>query len=75
MTEITLTAKIQVIVNESDKETLIRTMSAYVDACNFVSKHVFETHDLVQPSLNRALYKTLRSLDFDLRWRSRSLKP
>lgn len=66
MTEITLTAKIQVIVDKSDKKTLTRTMSAYVDACNFVSKHIFETHDLVQPSLNRALYQTLRS-KFELR--------
>lgn len=61
MTEITLTAKIQVIVNDLNKNSLERTMSVYVDACNFVSKHIFKTHDLVQPSLNRALYQTLRS--------------
>ena len=35
-------------------------MSVYCDACNYVSDHVFRTHDLKQFSLNKILYSTLR---------------
>ena len=35
-------------------------MDAYRQACNFVAKHVFKTHDLKQASLNTALYTELR---------------
>ena len=60
MESITITAKIQIIVTADDKQWLDGTMSAYRAACNYVSGYVFRTHDLKQPSLNKALYSTLR---------------
>ena len=60
MEQLTITAKIQISVNDSDKTLLSNTMSVYSAACNFVSNHVYATHDLKQFSLNQALYTTLR---------------
>lgn len=60
MAQITVTAKIQISVNDTDRVLLNKTMSVYRDACNYVSNYVFRTHDLKQFSLNRALYATLR---------------
>jgi len=60
MEQITITAKIQIITSDTDKILLNDTMAAYRDACNFVSNHIFLTHDLKQFSLNKVLYATLR---------------
>ena len=60
MAEITITAKIQIHPSEADRQSLTETMSAYRRACDFVSGHVFVTHDLSQPSLNRVLYYQIR---------------
>jgi IS605 OrfB family transposase len=60
MNQITLTAKIQISVSESDKVLLDNTMSVYRDACNYVSDYVSRTHDLKQFSLNKVLYFELR---------------
>ena len=60
MDQITVTAKIQISVDTDSKILLDETMSAYSDACNFVSDYVFHTHDLKQFSLNKMLYSTLR---------------
>ena len=60
MEQMTITAKIQIIVAETDKFLLDETMSVYRNACNYVSDYVFRTHDLKQFSLNKALYSTLR---------------
>ena len=60
MEQMTVTAKIQISVNTDSKFLLDETMSAYSDACNFVSDYVFRTHDLKQFSLNKVLYSTLR---------------
>ena len=59
MEQMTITAKIQIIAAETDKFLLDETMSAYRNACNYVSDYVFRTHDLKQFSLNKALYSTL----------------
>ena len=56
----TVTAKLQISVSETNKQDLIMTMKAYTRACNFVSAYIFETHDLKQASVNKALYHTLR---------------
>lgn len=61
MEQLTVTAKIQISVTPNDKVLLDSTMSAYRDACNYVSDYVFRTHDLKQFSLNKALYSELRS--------------
>lgn len=60
MEQFTVTVKVQVITSEADRALLDETMSAYCEACNFVSDHVFRTHDLKQPSLNKKLYVSLR---------------
>ena len=60
MEQITITAKIQIIANNTDKSLLDKTMSVYRNACNYVSNYVFQTHDLKQFSLNKVLYSTLR---------------
>lgn len=60
MEQMTITAKIQIIAADTDKVLLDETMSVYRDACNYVSEHVFRTHDLKQFSLNKALYFILR---------------
>ena len=60
MEQMTVTAKIQISVSTDSKVLLDETMSAYSDACNYVSAYVFRTHDLKQFSLNKALYSTLR---------------
>lgn len=58
--QMTITAKVQIVADDTDKVLLDKTMSVYRDACNFVSEYVFRTHDLKQFSLNKKLYSTLR---------------
>ena len=60
MGEITITAKIQIVPSNDDKLLLNSTMSAYTDACNYVSNYVFQTHNLKQFNLNKVLYSDLR---------------
>ena len=60
MEQMTVTVKIQIVVNKTDKALLDETMSVYRDACNYVSDYVFRTHDLKQFSLNKILYSALR---------------
>lgn len=62
----TLTAKLKIVPTEVDATLLADTMHAYTSACNFASEYIFETHDLVQASLNRALYHNIRT-NFGLR--------
>ena len=61
MEQMTITAKIQIIVSKDDKSLLDKTMDFYCDACNYVSNYIFKTHDLKQFSLNQKLYTSLRS--------------
>ena len=60
MQSITVTAKIQICPDNAEKELLYQTMTAYQKACNFVSGHIFRTHNLKQISLNQELYYDLR---------------
>ena len=60
MEQLTITAKVQIIVINADKTLLEETMSAYCDACNYVSDYVFKTHNLSQVQLNKSLYYDLR---------------
>ena len=60
MEQMTITAKIQISISAKDKPLLDNTMSAYRDACNYVSNYIFRTHDLKQFSLNKVLYSDLR---------------
>ena len=61
MEQMTITAKVQIVVSETDKVLLDETMSAYCDACNYVSDFVFKTHILIQPQLNKVLYYDIRA--------------
>ena len=61
MEQMTITAKIQIIVSKDDKSLFDKTMDSYCDACNYVSNYIFKTHDLKQFSLNQKLYTSLRS--------------
>lgn len=60
MEQMTITAKVQIVAANADKVLLDKTMSVYRDACNYVSNYVFQSHDLKQFSLNKALYSILR---------------
>lgn len=59
--ELTITAKIQILVTPADRSVFDETMSAYRAACNFVSAYIFDTHDLSQASVNKALYYEIRN--------------
>ena len=54
--EQTVTAKIQIKPDSQAKQMLEQAMSAYKDACNFVAGYVFETHQLKQIPLQKAVY-------------------
>lgn len=41
--EQTITAKLQILVNPSDKQILCDTMKAYSDACNYVSEYIYKS--------------------------------
>ena len=56
----TVTAKIQVIVTLEQRQLLDETLETYRNACNFIANYVYQTHDLKQFSLNKALYYRLR---------------
>ena len=66
MEQMTVTAKIQISVDADNQVLLNKTMSAYSDACNYVSDYIFNTKNLKQFSLNQILYSTLRE-QFGLR--------
>ena len=66
MEQMTVTAKIQISVDADNQVLLSKTMSAYSDACNYVSEYIFNTKNLKQFSLNQVLYSTLRE-QFGLR--------
>ena len=66
MEQVTVTAKIQISVDADNQVLLSKTMSAYSDACNYVSEYIFNTKNLKQFSLNQVLYSTLRE-QFGLR--------
>ena len=58
--QMTVTAKIQLVVSAGNCELLDSTANAYRNACNFVSEYIFRTHNLKQFSLNKELYYEIR---------------
>ena len=58
--QFTITAKIQIKVEPEQRPLLDETLDTYRQACNYVSNYVYQTHDLKQPSINKALYYALR---------------
>ena len=61
MQKMTVTIKIQLCPNDTNKILLNNTMSAYRVACNVVSEYIFQSHDLNQSSVNTAVYHYLRN--------------
>lgn len=60
--EQTITAKLQILVNPSDKQILCDTMKAYSDACNYVSKYIYKTHNLSRYSVQEDTYYQVREI-------------
>ena len=61
--EISLTSKLRIVFqSEADRKSAYDTMTAYRDACNFVSQYIFD-HDFVlkQNELQSVLYHELRN--------------
>lgn len=58
--QFTVTAKIQIVVTFEQRKLLDETLDVYRNACNFVANYVYQTHDLKQFLLNKALYYRLR---------------
>lgn len=58
----TITAKIQILVNPSDKQMLCNTMKAYSDACNYVSDYIYKTHNLSRYSIQKDTYYQVREI-------------
>jgi len=44
--QITVTAKIQVIVTSEQRKVLEKTMQTYCDACNYVANYIYQAHNL-----------------------------
>ena len=58
----TVTAKLQILVNPSDKQILCDTMKAYSDACNYVSEYIYKTHNLSRYSVQEDTYYQVREV-------------
>ena len=58
--ELTITAKVQIIVSSEQGYQIDKTMEIYRQACNFVSEYVFRIHELRYLPLHNALYTDLR---------------
>ena len=58
----TITAKIQILVNPSDKQMLCDTMKAYSDACNYVSDYIYKTHNLSRYNIQEDTYYLVREI-------------
>lgn len=62
----TITAKLQILVNPSDRQILHDTMKAYSNACNYVSDYIYKTHNLSRYSVQEDTYYNVRD-SFGLR--------
>lgn len=58
--EQTITAKLQILVNPSDRDNICSTMKAYSDACNYVSEYIYRTHNLSRYSIQENTYYQVR---------------
>ena len=58
----TVTAKLQILVNPSDRQILRDTMKAYSDACNYVSEYIYKSHNLSRYSVQENTYYQIREI-------------
>jgi len=56
----TITAKLQIAVDENDKQLLHDTMRAYASACDYVAGYVYETHNLNRYQVQQDTYHQVR---------------
>ena len=57
---VSVVAKIKLLPTQEQSDTLLKTMRAYADACNYVSEYIFNSHVLSKDKLNKALYRSVR---------------
>lgn len=58
----TVTAKLQILINSSDKQIIYDTMKAYSNACNYVSEYIYKTHNLSRYSVQENTYYHVREV-------------
>lgn len=58
----TITAKLKILVNPSDKQILFETMKAYSSACNYISEYIYRTHNLNRYSVHKDTYHVIRKI-------------
>ena len=58
----TVTIKLQILINPSDRDIVISTMKAYSDACNYVSEYIYKTHNLSRYSVQKNTYYQVREI-------------
>ena len=63
---VTIISKVRIYPTDEQAKMLSDMTSRYRAGCNFVSRHIFKTHDMRQPSLNKKLYHDLRE-HYDLK--------
>jgi len=63
---VTTTFKLRLILNESERKSLIAVAEQYTAACNYVSEYVYRNRQFAFRKLHDALYRVLRS-QFDLK--------
>jgi len=64
--DLTITAKLKILPIQDEQELLLKTIRAYINACNYAAAYIFHTCDLNPVSINKALYYDLR-IRFGLR--------
>ena len=58
----TITAKLQISVDPSEKQILCDTMKSYSDACNYVSEYIYNTHNLSRYNVQEDTYYHVREV-------------
>ena len=58
--QITLTSRLQILPDEETKELMLETMRVFREACNYVSRYIYNTGNLNPKDLQNALYYKLR---------------
>lgn len=58
----TVTAKLQIVINPSDKRIICDTMKAYSYACNYVSEYIYKTRNLSRYSVQENTYYQVREI-------------
>lgn len=57
---VTITTKVKLTLNDTQKSQILSGLNAYRAACNYLSKFVFESSELSQYELHKIYYRDLR---------------